>query len=54
MFTFIDFTSLWLGGPVQLSIFYSWFIVDVPWNNGLPLMIYPIMHPKLQMSISFE
>lgn len=34
-----DFKSYLLGDPVQLNIFYNWFVVEVPWNKGFSLII---------------
>ena len=51
---FIFLRSEFEGGPVQHRIFQSWLMVEVPWNIGFPLTTYPIMHPKLQISIYFE
>ena len=51
---FNDSMSDWDGGPVHINTRYSWLIVDVPGNSGLPFIIYAIMHPKPQISMPLE
>ena len=50
VYDYIDSISYIEGFPVKDIIFYIWSIVLDPGNIGLPLNIYPNIHPKLHIS----
>lgn len=50
----IDSTSSDVGVPSRSIIISTWFIVDVPGNIALPIIISPRMHPILHISTAFE
>ena len=53
-YVFNDFMSLRVGGPVHVRTLSIWLSVELPGNNGRPLMISPIRQPKLQTSTDLE
>ena len=51
---FSDFRSVSVGGPVHCTTRSIWFRVECPGNIGFPLIISPIMQPKLHTSAALE